>query len=660
MAEADCVGAGLDVDVVHLTVGVRQAPVEVVDEGQAVHAAVQSRDIASDFAVVGLVPLNAEAAVVGDRRGHAGGPHRARLGRIDGAGRVPAGEGVGGDRGPDVGGQEGVVQTGREGGRAVDEARGGRRAGSGRQREVTDVDVPEGLLADVEGVFGRVLGLDRQTNVVGDVKVHADLEALRLLEGEARALVEGRLVGRLAVAADVPRTVGTGLADALAEVGQTRRRAGVPVGVGRIDAVAVTRSRRAGAVGKRHVRIVVRAGPLHVGQGGRTPGRAVQAAGPEELADVIDAVGGRAEDGVGRIGVDAEADTAVLEPVDVFGEHFLGPLIFAVGVDVQPVVEEVRAGQHRDAASVGGTVLDQLAEVGVDLEPFEILAQDVVDDAGDGVRAVNRRTAAGDDLDVLDQQAGNDGGVDAEAARGRTDVTATVNEGQGAARTQRAQVGELEAAVVQVVAGRVRRHQRVRQRRDGGQVVDHRGETGLQQLLALDLDQRGGRVGRVATDTRTGDDDFIDLGGFRVLARVLGEGRGREGHDAREDGGSEKVLALQKHVSGPKQNKVCNDARLLPQAASPTITLAATAAATRLCVPIMTIHGPVCYNPDTLSPRKGNAGGAVRAPRRGRQRFSFSHTASWPTTPRRPARGASAAPICLAISLRAETDSRGP
>src|SRR5690606_29435356 len=100
----------------------------------------------------------------------------------------------------------------------------------------------------------------------------------RLLMGRARALVEARPVGVFAVAADVPRTVHAGLADALAEVGQAAGRAIIPVGIGRIDVEAVRRGRGARAEGVGDVRVVQRAGPLHVGQGGRTPHRAVQTA----------------------------------------------------------------------------------------------------------------------------------------------------------------------------------------------------------------------------------------------------------------------------------------------------------------------------------------------------------------------------------------------
>lgn len=59
--------------------------------------------------------------------------------------------------------------------------------------------------------------------------------------------------------------------------------------------------------------------------------------------------------------------------------------------------------------------LVDLAVVGVDLETFEILAQDKVQNTRDGVGAIDRRGAARDDLNVLDQQTRN--GVDIDGQR---------------------------------------------------------------------------------------------------------------------------------------------------------------------------------------------------------------------------------------------------
>ena len=43
------------------------------------------------------------------------------------------------------------------------------------------------------------------------------------------------------------------------------------------------------------------------------------------------------------------------------------------------------------------------AGLAADLEAFEVAPQDEVDDAGDGVRTVDGRVAAGDDVDALDE-----------------------------------------------------------------------------------------------------------------------------------------------------------------------------------------------------------------------------------------------------------------
>src|SRR5690606_5064924 len=227
--------------------------------------------------------------------------------------------------------------------------------------------------------------------------------------------------------------------------------------------------------------------------------------------------------------------------------------------------------------------------------------------------AVDRRGAAGDDLDVLDQQPRDGRDVDLQRAGLGADVAATVHQGQGAARAERAQVGELEAAVVQVGAGGVRRNQRVRQGRDGGQIVDDARLAGRQQVFALYLDQRGRRVRRVTTDTRTGDDDLFDFGRLLALLALdvdagqlsfLSEGRSRRGdHVARQDRRAEEIFALEKHVLGPQPmvNPRCSDRWV--RTPLRICTLSAKPGRTRECGVPATNRTAVCNNLDTLSPR---------------------------------------------------------
>ena len=426
------------------------------------------------------------------------------------------------------------------------------RAGAVR---VDQIDVVEGRLRQVEGVLGDVFGLGVEIDAVGDGEGAAGLEARRFRARNARA---GAELGRIfTVAADVEGAVDAGFADALTEVGETRGRAFEPVGLagGHAEAVGAVGEAEGGAGAREavfvgDVRIVELARLLDVGQGRLTPPRTIDAANAGEQAGVHDAV--RA--GVGRIRIDAEADRGVVQPVDVERGDFVDLFILAVDVEVQAVVEQIDAGEGRDAA-VRFAILVDHAVVGVDLEALEIIAQDEVQHARDGVSAVDRGGAAGDDLDVLDQQARDGVDVDGQLPAARTHVTAAVDEGQGAVGAQAAKVRQRQAAVAEAAAGRVGRDDGVGQGGNGGEVVDDGRLTGRQQVLALDLDQRGRGVGRVATDARAGDDDFVEFGGVilgvggagRSIERLLGrrslgpDGRGDGHHTCQHCGGQQSV-----------------------------------------------------------------------------------------------------------------------
>ena len=218
-----------------------------------------------------------------------------------------------------------------------------------------------------------------------------------------------------------------------------------------------------------------------------------------------------------------------------------------MGVDVQPIVKEILADQAGNAAGGFAVVID-LAVVGVDLETFEVFAENKGDHAGVGVRAVNGGGAAGDDLDVLDQQARN--GVDVHrqfAARG-ADVATAINQRQGAPSAQRTQIRKRQAADIQAGTRGVRRHLRVLKRRDRGQIVDHAGLAGGQDLVLRHLDEGSRRIGRAAPDARAGDDDLADFGSLSVRARLsdlgrsgAGNGDGADQHGAGQEMGAGKT-----------------------------------------------------------------------------------------------------------------------
>ncbi len=654
--EALDVNTALEVDVGGFARGPGQIPVDVLDEADLIQVAAQGQDVALDFTRVVLAALRAEHRVTGpltrDRRTSCGafrvgvgGPVLDHV-RRDGVLHVLR--------------QEGVVRIAQVELRDCADLVGPLRVGTGRTRSLVQEDVEEGRLRDVEGVFGDVLVLDRQVDVVGDREVGADLVTLRGRFRNAGFLAE--VVRVFTVATDVQRPVRADIADALAEVGQTGGGAFIPIGLGGIQAVAVGAG-QSGTAGQRHIGIRQRAGALRVGERGLTPARTRQGANAAEHLVVEHAVVRR----VGRVGVDTDEGMGGAEPVDVHALDHVDVFVFSEGIQVQTVVKQVGADQGGDAL-VGLTVLVDHAVVGVDFHAFEVATQLEVQHAGDGVGAVNRRGAAGDDFDVLDQQTRDGVDVDSQVARRGADVATAVNQGQRPAGAERAQVGEGQTTVVQVRAGRVRGNQRVRQGGDGGQVVDDRRLTGAQQRFTRHLDERGRGVGRVTTDARTGDDDFVDLGRLRVgptlnvdaRELVLGEGRSRDGHDAREDRRAKEVLALEKHGDwAPTVVDAIRSARRTTDSAS-DLHASSKAGNGKGLWPLGDQSGPrLLQSGHSLATSGKFSGGILRRAGVG-QRFSRSQPAARATIPPRWTRGASAAEIWRDISLRAETASRGP
>ena len=89
-------------------------------------------------------------------------------------------------------------------------------------------------------------------------------------------------------------------------------------------------------------------------------------------------------------------------------------------------------------------VLDE-AVLGVEADAFEVLLHDEVDDAGEGVRTVHGRGAAGDHFDVVDQGGGD--GVQVGDRQGRVGghQALAVDQHQGALRAEAAQVDRRRA-----------------------------------------------------------------------------------------------------------------------------------------------------------------------------------------------------------------------
>ena len=114
--------------------------------------------------------------------------------------------------------------------------------------------------------------------------------------------------------------------------------------------------------------------------------------------------------------------------------------------DVAAAVGEVLAVHRRDVL-VAAEAVSARRRPGRGSGSRHSLAQDEVDDAGDGVRTVNRRVAAGDDVDALDQvvrdrvDVGRHGIVEDVGG----DVAAAVDQHQGALRAEAAKIEQVEA-----------------------------------------------------------------------------------------------------------------------------------------------------------------------------------------------------------------------
>ena len=267
-------------------------------------------------------------------------------------------------------------------------------------------------------------------------------------------------------------------------------------------------------------------------------------------------VGDAARAGAGRDAAFAEVAGAL--------EHRLDVAVGGVGGDVALVVRRVGADDDRhvvDAAVAADILGDRQAEAGqvlagvavallvvveavlvVDLHAFEVLLHDEVDDAGDGVRAVHRRGAAGDHVDPVDQGRGDVVQVgDFRAGVARHQALA-IDEDEGASRAEIAQVGGGGAV------GAVGRALGLAGE-GGGQVVDE----GLDVRRAAEPDLGAGDRGQGADagevrlrDARAGDDQLLNRGAARA-ARGVGP---RDRRSARHGAGGARGRGLGKGAGG--------------------------------------------------------------------------------------------------------------
>src|SRR4029079_2505340 len=120
--------------------------------------------------------------------------------------------------------------------------------------------------------------------------------------------------------------------------------------------------------------------------------------------------------------------------------------------------------------------------------------EDEVDHAGDGVRTVNRRVAAGDDVDALDKVGGNRLDVRYRGARQDVsgDMAAAIDQNQGALRSEAAKVEQVKAGDADAEAG-VLLGEGAAQLRQVVECVAEVGAAALEELLALNGSDRNDR-----------------------------------------------------------------------------------------------------------------------------------------------------------------------
>jgi hypothetical protein len=176
--------------------------------------------------------------------------------------------------------------------------------------------------------------------------------------------------------------------------------------------------------------------------------------------------------------------------------------------DVAAAAGEIGARQDRGILVAG---VAHLADAGLaaHLHALVILLQYEVDRTRDRVRAVDRRAAAGDQIDALDQvgrervHVGRDGVAQQIAA----DVAAAVDEDQRALRAETAQIEQVEAARAEEARRILLAEGRAKLRQFVQHVAD-RDLAGLEELVACNGRDRRSRFEIGAADARAGDDDF--------------------------------------------------------------------------------------------------------------------------------------------------------
>ena len=233
------------------------------------------------------------------------------------------------------------------------------------------------------------------------------------------------------------------------------------------------------------------------------------------------------------IGIDHQEVVVAAERRHVRSEYAVGMGEFAVQRDVAAAVGKVLA-VHRRNVFVAGEALFSDPALAADLKAAVVLLQDEVDHARDRVGAVDRRIAAGDDINAFNQVARDRANVrrNGVVENVRRNVAAAIDQHQRARSAEPAQIEQAEAGDADAQA-RVLLGESAAQLR---QVVERIADIVLALLEKVLADNRSDRHGRFqvrALDARTGNHDCRALlvGVANAVAVRIGAvgGGGRSG-----------------------------------------------------------------------------------------------------------------------------------
>ncbi len=166
------------------------------------------------------------------------------------------------------------------------------------------------------------------------------------------------------------------------------------------------------------------------------------------IGNAIPGYRGVAWDGVVRTIGWIDDGAVVFEAADIAGQHLLRPVVEECQGGVAAV-----AGEIPPDGQIGGIVLAKItcggaAILGRGFDANEGLFGDDVDHAGHRIGPVDRRSAARNDLHMIDQGRGDGVEIDRHAARVTAHMPNAIDQGQGPIRAQIAKIGFVQAGAL--------------------------------------------------------------------------------------------------------------------------------------------------------------------------------------------------------------------